>query len=469
MFAGSRGFGSGFPFRCFPHGTVRRALAAFVIGALPIMALAEQARVSVDAIRIVQATPDFVEVELSGTQDGSMGQLCLGVVAKSKDGSVRSVGFAQAYVPADKQFRVLSRALRPVGSARQETDYLLALAYPCGYPVTLRRKFLWHYTWPERKPGFAPDGSEELAAAQPWQAFYSNLIDEDFAALDALLQNWNNPAVRDENGSWKLDSFRSVFVNYPEERRDWKGDLQRIQRWRAINPKSAGAVVAEAKYWVAYAWRIRGSETAPAADVDPVALKVFAERMQRAEDVLTAAKAFAADNPLWYEAYLDIAAATGRDDKFTGALFAEAVRRHPYYQTLYLDMAKRWASRLTQEADWEKADQVIRQAAANTAATDGSGNYAMLYVQLGELQKCECNLFEESRVSWPALRASFEDLVRRYPSADNLNAFAAFACRANDRAAFLNVRPRIESRILPGKWLGGYSHDLCDRRFMQSA
>ena len=63
MFAGSRRFGAGFPFPCFPQGTARRALAAGLIAALPVTALAQQAPVSVDAIQ--KMVCEFYNISLS--------------------------------------------------------------------------------------------------------------------------------------------------------------------------------------------------------------------------------------------------------------------------------------------------------------------------------------------------------------------------------------------------------------------
>lgn len=444
------------------------ALSCFAIAmfaAVPAQVFAQQAKLSIDSMRVLTITPDFVDMEVAGLYDGSLGQLFLGVIAKSRDGDVRSSGYTPAVAPADKQFRILVRVLRPDGRAKQQTDYLMANVYPPGQDAVLRRKFTWPHVWPEKQAG-GKDEPEQLSAEHPWQAFYENLQEEDFTALDSLMSKWNTPRERDIHGEWKLDSFRSVFLNFSHDKRDWKGDLQRISRWRAFNPKSAGAAIAEAKYWAAYAWHIRGN--AIVAQTDPVALRVFAERMRRAEQVLKEAKDFSADNPLWYEAYLDIAPATKRDDKFIEVLFNEAIRKHPYFQPLYLDMAKYWAPQSGENADWKKVDEVIKLAASNTAGTDGNGNYAMLYAQLGELQKCECNLFDDSSISWPRMRDSFEDLVKRYPSVNNLNQFAAFACRAGDKRTFLNIRPRIIGHIVPSKWLDGYSYDLCDHRFMQN-
>lgn len=450
-----------------------KCIAWIVLGLVVLVTTAEakaaaQEKISIDSFRILNTTPDFVDIELAGSNEGSIDQLWLGAIAKSRDGITRSGGFPPLIVPVDKQFHLVTRVQRPNGREAQKTDVLLVMVYPGGKDVILRRKFDWPYVWP--KTDGPPAGTAEytnLDTSHPWQIFYENLEEDEFAALDELMKKWNNPKERDENGEWKLDSFRSVFVNFSSGKRDWNGDMQRIKRWRAFNPKSAGAAIAEAKYWTAFAWHIRGNDSYSQAD--PVALRVFGERLQRAEQVLKDAKDYSMDNPLWYEAYLDIAVAASRDDHFIQALFDEAIHRHPYFTPLYLDMAKHWAPRSGKKVDWGKADEVIRQAAANTANIDGLSNYAMLYVQLGALQKCECNLLEDSRVSWDKMRDSFADLVKRYPSVDNLNEFAAFACRANDQQTFLNIRPRIVDRIVPNKWLNGYSSDLCDHRFMQNS
>ena len=350
----------------------------------------------------------------------------------------------------------------------QKTEVLMVSVYSHGRDIVLRRKFDWTYVWPEKPINSTNDADEhpELMTAYPWIVLQQNLQDEEWEVLDELLKKWNNPKERDRNGEWKLDSFRRVLVNNSSQGRDWKGDLLRIKKWREFNPQSAWAAIAESKYWVAYAWHIRGNETRMSDD--PVAVQVFGERMQRAEKVLKDAKNFGADNPLWYETYLDIAVATKRDDNFIEALYNEAIRAYPYFQPLYLDMAKRWAPPSGDGADWIRVDEVVKLAVSNTAGVDGTSNYALLYSQISDLQKLEFDLFENRYFSWAMMRDAFDELVKRYPSTGNLNEFAAFACRANDKETFLKIRPKIINRIIPDKWPGNYSHDLCDHRFMQN-
>lgn len=474
MFAGTNGCRSGgciTSLYFFLRVKVWLGIAAgclFLAVLMSTEAFAQQGGVSIDSFRVLNTTPDFVDIELIGSNDGSMERLRARAVAKSKDGSIYSQGSPSFAVPTEKQFRVIARVRRPQGLMAQKTDVLKIFVYQSVKDVILKQKFDFPVLWAGKSISSADeaDEHEELSAAGPWRAFQWSLEEEDWEALDELIKKWNNPKERDGSGEWKLNGFRSVFVNYSSKGRDWKGDLLHIKKWRDFNPKSAGAAIAEAKYWAAYAWHIRGNDTG--AQTDPVALRVFGERMQRAEQILKDAKDFSADTPLWYEAYLDIAVATKRDEKFIEALFSEAIRRQPYFQPLYLDMAKYWASRFAVAVDWNKADEVIKQAASNTESMDGAGNYAMLYAQLDELQEFEYSLFENGDVSWIKLRDAFEDLVKRYPSIENLNKFAAFSCQAGDKDTFLKIRPKIINRILPNMWPGNYSYDLCDRRFMQN-
>jgi hypothetical protein len=280
--------------------------------------------------------------------------------------------------------------------------------------------------------------------------------------LDRLLKKWNRPEQRDGNGEWKLDSFRRVLGNSCEG--NWKGCIERIQRWRKSNPKSTSAVIAEASYWIAYAWNIRGGKYN--ASTDAVAVKVFGERMKRAEQVLKDTKQFASDNPLWYETYMDVAVGTKRNVQFTAKLFAEGIHRHPHFQSLYLGMANYWSPVHDGKPDWAKVDEVIGNAVALTAITDGISNYARLYKRVNDHQKLEFDLFQDSLASWPKMRDSFDELIKRYPSTENINEFASYACQAEDKVTYLRLRVQMKDHILSHMWRNNYSPDMCDHKFM---
>lgn len=460
-----------FPNKKLWHRTVAILLSTFFFVSIALPVHAGQKGVSLESFKVVATDPGFVEIELVGSNDGSLGPVFLGATAKSKDGVIRSAGFRPTSVPVGQKVHFSVQVNRPGGREKQQTEFLAVLAYPSGGHPFLRNRFDWKYTWPAvaaPPPGGAPDSQADLSAEQkPWQILYENLEDEDFAALDLLMEEWNNPKERNRNGEWKLDDYRGALNYASDNNDDWGEKLQRIQKWKKFNPKSAGAAIAEARHWVNYAWHIRGCLCIADKDVDPVAMRVFGERMKRAEKVLLDSRKFASGNPLWYETYVGIAIATKRGDKFIEGLFEEGVRRHPYFQPLYATMADHWAPRGGGKADWKKVDELVNRAVNLTSDTDGQGNYAWLYAEISSQQKIEVDILEDSLVSWPKMRDSFEELIKRYPSADNLNEFAAFACRARDKETFLNLSVKIQGRIVDSKWPSNYSIDLCNHRFMQ--
>ncbi len=432
---------------------------------------AAQQGISIESFKVVKADPEGVDIELAGAYDGSLGPVWLGTAAKSKDGAVRSGAYAPIMVPVGQTVRFSVRVTRPENIEKPQTDFLMVFAYPAsGIKISFTKKFEWRYGWPRIAPkpfSGVTDDYADLGTKQAWWIFHANLDEEDFAALDLLSENWNNPKERDKNGAWKLDGYRLALYCSSCNEKQYRENLQRIARWKAFNPKSAGAAIAEAKYWAAYAWHIRG--TIWNEHPDPVALRVFGERMKRAEDALLNSKEFASGNPLWYETYLDIAVDTKRSDAFIEALFEEAIRRHPHFQQLYVNMANNWAPIQGGLADWRKVDALVERAVALTSDLDGQDNYASLYAQIGAQRRIEFDLLDETLASWPRMKASFAELVKRYPSADNLNEFAAFACRAGDKETFLNLNVKIQGHVVDAKWPSNYSRDLCTRRFTQES
>jgi hypothetical protein len=46
------------------------------------------------------------------------------------------------------------------------------------------------------------------------------------------------------------------------------------------------------------------------------------------------------------------------------------------------------------------------------------------------------------------------------------NNHASFACRADDKSDYVAARLRMGGKIEPGAWIGAYSLNLCDRKFL---
>jgi hypothetical protein len=436
-------------------------LCLFILVGCASHETALQKSVRIESFSVVKTAPDSIDIDLVVSNNGLNGSLCLYPIAISKDGLVRPdrEKVWSIDVPVGQMQHIPAKVYRPIGSGQLKTDYLAIILSRCTGQEELAHQFDWPYVWSESRSAQPVRNYPDI-----YGAFFHSLSEEDFTALDALLQKWNNPDERDEDGNWKLETFRYA-ADWPGKRVDWHEDLKRLQRWRNFNPMSPGAAIAEAKYWAAYAWHIRGDENNP--DVDPVAIKAFDERMKRAEQILISSRDFASSNPLWYETYLNILIDQKRGDVSIDNLYSEGVSRHPYFHPLYFDMAKRWCACSGGNVDWEKVDEVVNQAVALTSAKDGTINYALLYLEIIGQQTIEFDPFQDSLISWPKMRESFEELVKRYPSPGRLNQFAAYACRAGDKKTYFEIRPRIVAQIEGPWWPSNYSIDLCDHRFMQ--
>lgn len=420
----------------------------------------------IDSFNIVKINPDSVEVELVGSNDSTLENSYMTLSAKSTDGIIQSKPSLGVQVPIGQKFHVTAQVLRPPGLKEIQTDSLLVYIWLAKEKHALKSRFDWKYVWPEISADTAnvqDNGSIDIYPTNSISVFYNNLRDDDFVAMDALIHKWNNKDERDPDGLWLLNGFWAACAMRIQDL--GKESPKDFQKWRINNPKSTGAAIAESTYWINSAWSIRGGATS--TQVDPIAMKVFNERMDRAEKILKDSKEFSLDNPLWYMSYLELAIAAKREDKFIETLFDESIRRHPYYQPLFLLMTKYWLSVDGEKANWQKVEELANQAVILTSDKDETSNYARLYSWVGYQQKIELNLFRRGFISWSKMRDSFESLVKQYPSVTNLNEYAVYACRASDKDTYLKVRDKIRGRELPRMWPSNYSLDMCDHMFMQ--
>lgn len=447
-------------------GVERLFLCALFAMLAATTANAQQAKVSIESFQVIQVNSESVDIELIGSNDGSLGQICVGVIAKSKDGTVRSDRYQPMVLPIGIPARVVAQVQRPRGWSQINTDFLQVMVYPCGKEMYFRHKFAWAHSWPAIQATIPGEGADDpdLGSSNPELVFYMNMVEEEFAALDMLLEKWNNPKERDVDGNWKLNGFGGALGRLFQAK-DWGESIEFIRKWQKANFRSAGAAIAEARYWMSYASRIRGEDARQ--DVPQVVMNLYRDRMMRSEQALIKAKKFSMNNPLWYKTYLDVALASGHDGKFAEAVYENGIRRHPYFQPIYLSMVKYWLPIQGKEAHWDKVDALVSQAVTLTSEIDGRANYARIYAHISSLLEIEIDIFKESFASWNKLKLSFDELVAPYPSASNLNEYAIFACRAGDGEVFLRIRQKLTDRVLAAKWPSNYSIDLCDRKFMR--
>jgi hypothetical protein len=339
--------------------------------------------------------------------------------------------------------------------------------------------YLIHYrisipSWAKTSSGLSP--SVDAQGRPLWfdhgagEGFLESIVtqllqNEQFLDVERVFDDWSDPSKRQATGRPMLAAYsfalQTNLINTP----DWDATYQKIKRWRTMSPYAPAAAIAEAEYWQWYAWNARGAGYA--STVTPDGWKLFHERLQKAEAVLDESRSFASDSPLWGLAYIEVGTGLGWPKDRILRQLAESAAKDPTFSLLYTTTAyyltPRWGG------DWLLVDQLARSAVKSTEATEGWSYYALVYMSVDSC--CgTMNLFRDTDVSWPDMKRGFEDLVRLYPhSAWNVNRFAAYACVAGDKDAYVRMRLKLGKQVMPAAWLANYSFDLCEHKFPPTA
>ena len=265
---------------------------------------------------------------------------------------------------------------------------------------------------------------------------YLMLRDEKFDQVDSELSAFLDRRERLPDGRF---AYAVTMYGLKDDFRvyGWEPSLERIRQWRTRSPRSRHASVVEALYWQSYAWYGRGSAFANA--VSEKGWQLFRERNAQARRALESGKQFAGTNPLWASVMIDVSWDEDRPRAEIFALFADAVKRDPGFQSTYIAMAWRLTPRWG--GDIERYRDFVEDAVKRTRATEGATMYARLYWVFANVEFDRS--FSDLGIPWPKMKSGFDDLIARYPSPWNVNNFASFACRANDKATFLKLLPKL--------------------------
>lgn len=304
-----------------------------------------------------------------------------------------------------------------------------------------------------------PDGArsyDRTAYGQAYGEIAQALHEGDFARLERMHGEFLGAGARTTDGTWMVQAFEEVFAMLVHEP---PVKVERLFReWAARDPASALRPIAEAFAWQRRAWHAKGSGCYPAASSS--SRKAFNTLLERAAAALREGETLANGSPLWHTAVMLVAGGQGRPAAELDSLLEESARRFPAYEPLYsarlLFLLPEW------QGDYDRADRFIRDSAARTAPLEGRAFYAWLYLDLARLPGCK-RLFDESRVSWPDMKAAFEDMLERHPDVWNKNLFATFACRARDVETTRRQLGELGAAAKLGAWSRGISNDTCYR------
>jgi hypothetical protein len=292
------------------------------------------------------------------------------------------------------------------------------------------------------------------------------LSSDQFAKLDALAEQVATSGALAEDGRPQLYKLRKAISSYFETVPDsfdwlWPG---KFGEWRRQLPDSTLVGIAEAMQVHALAWRARGHGFA--SSVTPEGWALFAERNERAWQLIMAAKPSSSRLALWYEEAIDIGLDADRKPAEVMALFNEGIKRFPDYFPLYFSFARQFSPRWG--GNYQVADAFIR--AQVTAKTNHLGDvlYARLYWLIDQYNGADADFFTRSRVDWTRMRAGFDMLMSQFPKgAWNQANLVSFACRAGDGPTYFKWRKTVDPNEFMNAAPDGISLEVCDARFTQ--
>jgi hypothetical protein len=283
-----------------------------------------------------------------------------------------------------------------------------------------------------------------------------------FSRFDELIETLSQPNQLTDDGMPRALGAEQGLWDFLYQWQSWQSDLDKIAEWRKEFPDSYGADLAEATLWRAWGWHARGEDYA--ATVTPEGWRIFSEKLAHADAVLERCKNRASKSPLYYQLRLSVARDSNWERKRYIALYTEATQRFPWYIPFYLSAANylspKWGG------TYEDVDRLARRTTATPLGSDYS-LYTRIYWDLTDQETLDFEPFRDSHADWSLMKTGFEGLMNRYPKSKwNLNAYAYFACRANDGATYGALRARIGKDVIPSAWASNYSTDVCDARML---
>ncbi|KQV45824.1 MULTISPECIES: DUF4034 domain-containing protein [unclassified Duganella] len=286
-----------------------------------------------------------------------------------------------------------------------------------------------------------------------------------FQELDQQLQALCAADSRLPDGQPELLVFVSAFYPMFDAWRDWDRVGAKLKKWRSESPDSAAQAIVEVMYWDSYAWYGRGGGYA--SSVPEAAWELFRERLAKASARLEESKAMAGNCPVWHSLNISTLINSGASRTKINSAYAEAVKAFPASQQVHFAMGRsmevKWGAN---PGDFER---FARQAVKLSQREEGDGLYARLFWS----RDCNCDdalsFGRPGDPDWKTMKAGFEDLLQRYPDQIyNKNKFAAFACRANDRATYAKLRRELGDNIVEHLWPDSWKPEVCDREMAKS-
>lgn len=291
-------------------------------------------------------------------------------------------------------------------------------------------------------PMFAlPDGGAERADFV--KVYREDFLQGDWQSLAEAIDTAREQESRFLDGTWQLPLLYRAGES-PEQVTDYRRWQATMDAWETAEPDSLARTIIEAKELTGEAWDLRGNE--PASSVTEAGWAGFKAKLADARAKLEAVPEAERDSPQWYSVMQTVALGQGWSKSEYFELLDQGKSRWPEYHPFYFSAAHfllpRWYG---VSGEWEQF-----AAAQADASPEGDQLYARIaWSQTNRYR----NLFEQTAIEWPRMKAGFQELLKRYPESNwNLNHFAKFALDARDVETVVRLWPELQDQQHPSVW-----------------
>lgn len=284
---------------------------------------------------------------------------------------------------------------------------------------------------------------------------------KDYAGLEEQARRNREEKLKASNGVWKTTyfyrSFRTISSWKLNSEEEFNKVFDRLEEWEKQFPHSPAPQIAKAQLIYGFAQSLRGEEN---NDVAPgYSYMPYLAELRKAEGILMSNREMASNEPEWYALLGQIMLELNSKRTEIDSIILDGINRHPEYMELY-DLAlkfllPKWQENLSQINELASSGQM-------NSEDMGSEIYARVYWKLSQYAP-EKNIFFSANheslneyelngyqilLDWSVMRQGIEQIVKKYPSEDNLNHMALMACLARDKDLTKNIISKIEAQSI---------------------
>ena len=286
------------------------------------------------------------------------------------------------------------------------------------------------------------------AARSRYVAAWQQILETDnFSRIEEQAAAFREDEKVSLEGMWLSPRFFAALSAGPEKgtEEDWQEMFDRFDRWQNEYPDSMAIRHAKAGLLINYAWKARGGGYANTVAKD--GWEKFSQRIEEAKNLLETVPA-EERRPVFYTLRQTIAMAQGWSKEEVIANLRSCQEKYPEFFEIHFavcfHLLPRWHG---EEFEWEKFIE---------EETEGGSPYQKeLYARaFWAMTDYYDDFWNQVAVSWPRVKAGFEEMERKYPESDwNLNNFARFAMKNDDKETCGRLLKKIEGREDMQVWL----------------